>query len=124
MNRLGVVVDLSHVSDPTFWDAVRASTKPVLATHSSARALTNIPRNMTDAMLKAVAANGGAICVSYGSAFLDNAFHKAEEAVWAKKRSGPWNRKLFSLLPGTTPLRPSTELRRSSRKPLFCCVGP
>jgi membrane dipeptidase len=89
MNNLGVVVDLSHVSDPTFWDAIRASRKPVLATHSSARALTNIPRNMTDAMLKAVAANGGAVCVNFGSAFLDDAFHKAEEGVWAKKRSGP-----------------------------------
>ena len=89
MNRLGVVIDVSHVSDPTFWDAVRASAKPVLATHSSARALTNIPRNMTDAMLKAVAANGGAICVNFGSAFLDDAFHKAEDGVWNKKRSGP-----------------------------------
>jgi membrane dipeptidase len=89
MNRLGVVVDVSHVSDATFWDAVRASAKPVLATHSSARALTNIPRNMTDAMLKAVAANGGAVCVNFGSAFLDDAFHKAEDAVWAKKRQGP-----------------------------------
>jgi membrane dipeptidase len=89
MNRLGVVIDVSHVSDPTFWDVVRASAKPVLATHSSARALTNIPRNMTDAMLKAVAANGGAVCVNFGSAFLDDAFHKAEDGVWAKKRSGP-----------------------------------
>jgi membrane dipeptidase len=89
MNRLGMVVDLSHVSDPTFWDAIRASTKPVLATHSSARALTNIPRNMTDAMLKAVAANGGAVCVNFGSAFLDEPFHQAEAAVWAKKRSAP-----------------------------------
>jgi membrane dipeptidase len=89
MNRLGVIVDVSHVSDPTFWDAVRATTKPVLATHSSSRALTNIPRNMTDAMLKAVAANGGAVCVNFGSAFLDDAFHKAEDGVWAKKRTGP-----------------------------------
>src|SRR6188472_4103024 len=88
MNRLGVIVDVSHVSDPTFWDAIRATTKPVLATHSSSRALTNIPRNMTDAMLKAVPANGGAVCVNFGSAFLDDAFHKAEhERVWAKKRS-------------------------------------
>jgi len=78
MNKLGVVVDISHVSDATFWDAIRATTKPVLATHSSARALTNIPRNMTDAMLKAVAANGGAVCVNFGSAFLDDAFHKTE----------------------------------------------
>ena len=79
MNRLGIVVDISHVSDPTFWDAIRATSKPVLATHSSARALTNIPRNMTDAMLKAVAANGGAVCVNFGSAFLDDAFHEARK---------------------------------------------
>ena len=59
----------------------------MLATHSSARALTNIPRNMTDAMLKAVAANGGAVCVNFGSAFLDDAFHEAEHGVWAKKRT-------------------------------------
>jgi len=78
------VVDLSHVSDPTFWDAIRASTKPVLATHSSAREPTNIPRNMTDAMMKAVAENGGAVCVNFGSAFLDEAFHEKEKAVWAK----------------------------------------
>jgi membrane dipeptidase len=89
MNRLGVVVDVSHVSDPTFWDALRATTKPVLATHSSSRALTNIPRNMTDAMLKAVAANGGAVCVNFGSGFLGEIFHKKEEEVFAKKRTGP-----------------------------------
>jgi membrane dipeptidase len=90
MNRLGVVIDISHVSDPTFWDVVRATAKPVLATHSSARALTNIPRNMTDAMLKAVAANGGAVCVNFGSSFLDEAFNKAEHAaVWGKKRPAP-----------------------------------
>jgi membrane dipeptidase len=84
MNRMGVIVDVSHVSDPTFWDAVRASSKPVLASHSSSRALTNIPRNMTDAMIKAVAENGGAVCVNFGSAFLDEAFHEKEKAVWAK----------------------------------------
>jgi membrane dipeptidase len=86
MNRLGVMVDVSHVSDPTFWDAVRASRKPVLASHSSSRALTNIPRNMTDAMLKAVAATGGAVCVNFGAAFLDADFHERESALWAQPR--------------------------------------
>jgi membrane dipeptidase len=86
MNRLGVIVDISHVSDPTFWDAVRASKKPVLASHSSSRALTNVPRNMTDAMLKAVAHNGGAVCVNFGSAFLDADFHERENAIWSKPR--------------------------------------
>jgi membrane dipeptidase len=88
MNRLGVIVDLSHVSDATFWDAVRASGKPVLATHSSSRELTNIPRNMTDAMLKAVAKNGGAVCVNFGASFVDAAFHDKERAIWRKDRSG------------------------------------
>jgi membrane dipeptidase len=88
MNRLGIVVDLSHVSDPTFWDAVRASTKPVLASHSSSRELTNIPRNMTDAMLKAVAQNGGAVCVNFGASFVDAAFHDQEKMLWGKKRDG------------------------------------
>ena len=88
MNRLGMVVDVSHVSDATFWDAVRASDKPVLASHSSSRELTNIPRNMTDAMLKAVAKNGGAVCVNFGSSFVDAAFHDKERAIWAKKRTG------------------------------------
>jgi membrane dipeptidase len=86
MNRLGVIVDVSHVSDPTFWDAVRASAKPVLASHSSSRALTNIPRNMTDAMLKAVGQGGGAVCVNFGSAFLDIDFHEKEGPVWTRPR--------------------------------------
>ena len=89
MNRLGVVVDLSHVSDATFWDAVRASARPVIASHSSSRELTNIPRNMTDAMLKAVAKNGGAVCVNFGSSFVDTAFHDKEKPLWEKKRAGP-----------------------------------
>ena len=72
LERLGVVVDLSHVSDPLFWDAIRAANKPVLASHSSSRQLANVPRNMTDAMLKAVAKNGGAVCVNFFSGFLDD----------------------------------------------------
>jgi membrane dipeptidase len=86
MNRLGIIVDISHVSDPTFWDAIRATRKPVLASHSSSRALTNVPRNMTDAMLKAVGQNGGAACVNFGASFLDEAFHERESAIWAKPR--------------------------------------
>jgi membrane dipeptidase len=89
MNRLGVIVDLSHVSDATFWDAVRASEKPVLASHSSSRQLTNIPRNMTDAMLKAVAKNGGAVCVNFGASFVDLDFHDKEMTIWKKERKGP-----------------------------------
>src|SRR2546426_1449391 len=77
MERLGVLVDLAHVSDPLFWDAIRAAKKPVLVSHSSARALTNHPRNLTDAQLKAVARNGGAACVNFSRGFLDDRFRKA-----------------------------------------------
>jgi len=88
MNHLGVVVDISHVSDATFWDAVRLSERPVLASHSSSRALANVPRNMSDAMLKAVAKNGGAVCVNFGSAFLDAAYGEKEAPIWKTKRAG------------------------------------
>jgi membrane dipeptidase len=87
MNALGMVVDISHVSDATFFDAVRASKLPVLASHSSARALADHPRNMTDDMLRAVAENGGAVCVNFGPEFLDPAYNTAFEA--AQKAMGP-----------------------------------
>jgi membrane dipeptidase len=77
MDRFGIMVDLSHVSDPLFWDAIRAAKKPVIASHSSARALANVPRNMTDSMIKAVGANGGAVCVNFFSGFLDEAHYRA-----------------------------------------------
>lgn len=84
MHRLGVIVDVSHVSDPLFWDAVRYARKPVLASHSSARALANVPRNMTDAMLKAVARQGGAVCVNFGAEFLDERSWIAQRAIRAR----------------------------------------
>jgi len=77
MDRLGIVVDISHVSDPLFWDAIRAVKKPVIASHSSVRALANVPRNVTDSMIKAVGANGGAVCVNFFSGFLDEAHYQA-----------------------------------------------
>ena len=81
MNALGMMVDISHVSDATFFDAVKASRLPVIASHSSSRALADRPRNMTDDMLRAVAANGGAVCVNFGPEFLDAHWHEASEAV-------------------------------------------
>jgi membrane dipeptidase len=65
MNRLGMMVDVSHVSDPTFWDIVNTSTKPVIATHSGCRALANVPRNLTDDMIKALAKTGGVVNVIF-----------------------------------------------------------
>jgi membrane dipeptidase len=63
MNRLGMIVDISHVSDKTFWDTIATSKAPVIASHSSARALVDVPRNMSDDMLRAVSKNGGVVCV-------------------------------------------------------------
>jgi membrane dipeptidase len=80
MNRLGMLVDISHVADKTFWDAIAVSKAPVIASHSSARALTNHPRNMTDDMLRAVAKNGGVVQVNFYNAFLDENYRKAAEA--------------------------------------------
>ncbi|HYL75033.1 MAG TPA: dipeptidase [Bryobacteraceae bacterium] len=71
MNRIGMMVDISHVSDKTFYDALAVSTKPVIASHSSCRALADIPRNMTDDMLRALAKNGGVIGINFGAGFLN-----------------------------------------------------
>ena len=84
MNELGMLVDISHVSDATFLDAVHVSKRPVLASHSSARALSDHPRNMTDDMLRAVRDNGGAVCVNFGPQFLDAAWAKAEAELQAR----------------------------------------
>jgi membrane dipeptidase len=81
MNELGMIVDISHVSDATFFDAVKLSTKPVLASHSSSRAICDHPRNMTDDMLRAVRDNGGAVCVNFGQDFLDQGWHDAWAVV-------------------------------------------
>ncbi len=70
MNRIGMMVDISHVSDKTFYDALAVTTKPVIASHSSCRALSSIPRNMTDDMLRALAKNGGVVGINFGGGFL------------------------------------------------------
>ena len=80
MNRLGMMVDISHVADKTFWDVIATTKAPVIASHSSARALVNHPRNMTDDMLRAVAKNGGVVQVNFFSGFVDEDYRKAMEA--------------------------------------------
>ena len=80
MNRLGMMVDISHVADKTFWDAIAITKAPVIASHSSARALVNHPRNMTDEMLRAVAKNGGVVQVNFYSGFDDARYMEASEA--------------------------------------------
>ncbi|HTE90847.1 MAG TPA: membrane dipeptidase, partial [Terriglobales bacterium] len=80
MNRLGMMVDISHVSDKTFYDAVATSRAPVIASHSCARALSDHPRNMTDDMLREVTKNNGVVMVNFYSAFVDENYRKAADA--------------------------------------------
>ena len=84
MNRLGMLVDVSHVSDKTFRDIVETSTSPVVATHSNCRALTDVPRNLTDDMIRAVAETGGVVCVVFYPGFLDSGWRAKKEAVEAE----------------------------------------
>jgi membrane dipeptidase len=83
LNRLGVMVDISHVADKTFYDALAITTAPVIASHSSCRAIANHPRNMTDDMLRALAKNGGVVMINYHAGFLSEEFRVASE-----KKSG------------------------------------
>ncbi len=71
MNRLGMLVDISHVSDKTFYDALAVSSKPVILSHSSCRAISDVPRNVTDDMLRALAKNGGVIGINFGEGFIN-----------------------------------------------------
>src|SRR5271155_3981955 len=80
MNRLGMMVDISHVSDKTFADALEASKAPLIASHSSCRAICDAPRNMTDDMMRALAAKGGVVQINYHVGFLSQEFRNAEKA--------------------------------------------
>jgi membrane dipeptidase len=80
MNRLGVMVDISHVSDKTFYDALEVSKAPLIASHSSCRAICDAPRNMTDQMMKDLAAKGGVVQINYHVGFLSQEFRNAEKA--------------------------------------------
>ena len=80
MNRLGMMVDISHVSDKTFYDALEVSKAPLIASHSSCRAICDAPRNMTDQMIKDLAAKGGVIQINYHVGFLSQEFRDAEKA--------------------------------------------
>jgi membrane dipeptidase len=84
MNRLGMMVDVSHVSDPTFWDIVNTSTKPVIATHSACRAIANVSRNLDDEMLRALAKTGGVCCVLFYPEFLEPGWSEKKKRVDAE----------------------------------------
>jgi membrane dipeptidase len=98
MNRLGMMVDISHVADKTFYEALAVSEAPMIASHSSCRAICDVPRNMTDDMIKALAAKGGVVQINYHIGFLSQEFRDATKAnadlmksqeEEIKKRCGP-----------------------------------
>lgn len=99
MQRIGMLVDISHVSDETFWSVMKVAKAPVIASHSSARALAATPRNLTDDELRAMGKNGGVVMVNFWSNFLSDEYREAAKAfskkhekeiakVWAMYRSG------------------------------------
>ncbi|MBC7757583.1 MAG: membrane dipeptidase [Phormidesmis sp. FL-bin-119] len=79
MNQLGVIVDLSHVGEKTFYDAIRISTKPVMASHSSAYVFNAHQRNLKDEQIKAIAKNGGVVFVNFYSGFLDSTYTRKQQ---------------------------------------------
>jgi len=81
MNRLGMIIDLSHASDKTFWDVLKITNAPVVASHSCCRALAEHHRNLTDDMLKALAKNGGMVGINYSAGFLNSERDKKQEAL-------------------------------------------
>jgi len=91
MNRLGMIVDVSHVSDKTFYDAISTSTKPVILSHSSSRAISDIPRNVTDDMLRALAKNGGVMGINFGEGFINHKDAEALNSAISSLSSGPEN---------------------------------
>ncbi len=81
MNRLGMMIDVSHVADKTFWDALEVSRAPLMASHSSCRAISNAPRNMTDDMIRAMAKKGGVIHINFACSFLNEKSRTAPPAI-------------------------------------------
>ena len=87
MNRLGMLVDISHVADKTFWDALEANRAPIFASHSSSRALADAPRNMTDEMIVALAKKGGVVQINFNCGFISQRFRNASAANDPKIRA-------------------------------------
>jgi membrane dipeptidase len=85
MNELGMIVDISHVGEQTFWDAIQTTTKPVIASHSNAYTLAPVFRNLKDDQIRAVAKNGGVIQLNFYSEFVDSNF-RAKQSVFMRAR--------------------------------------
>jgi len=87
MNKLGMMVDVSHAADSTFWQVLQTTHAPVIASHSSARALTDAPRNLTDEQLRAIATNDGIVMVNFYPAFIDASWRDGWAATKAHRDS-------------------------------------
>ena len=108
MNRLGMMVDVSHASDKTFYDALETSTAPVIASHSSCRVFSNHVRNMSDDMLRALAKKGGVIHINYYNVYLDQGFADRYAGLTAEKTREDQIESEFS----NQPRRRGPELRK------------
>ena len=87
MNKLGMIVDISHVGEQTFWDVINTTTKPVMASHSSVYTLCHHQRNLKDEQIKAVAKNGGVIQINFYSGFLDSTYNNKKTAFLKKHKT-------------------------------------
>ena len=87
MNQLGMIVDSSHVGEATFWDAIKTTTKPVIASHSNAYTICPVTRNLKDDQIKAVGKNGGVIHLNFFSAFVDSTFQAKNMAFRRKHKT-------------------------------------
>lgn len=123
MNELGMIVDLSHVGEQTFWDAINITKKPVIASHSCSHALCPVFRNLKDDQIKAIAKNGGVVHLNFYSGFIDSNFfkrneifnnrHKAERDSLLKLNAEPYfaDKKLAEKYPDEArALRPPMEM--------------
>lgn len=84
MNQLGMLIDVSHAGDQTFWDVIQTTTKPIIASHSSVYSLVPHRRNLKDDQIKAIAKNGGVIQINFNPGFIDSSFDKKEIAFLAE----------------------------------------
>ncbi len=116
MNRLGMIVDVSHVHDETFWDVLRVSTKPVVASHSCARALSDHFRNLSDDMLKALAKNGGVMGINFYPGFLNAELDRKQQdvvAAVAKRHGLPANPQQWQTLEPARRDKAMADLRKA-----------
>ena len=116
MNRLGMMVDVSHVSDKTFWDIVNTSTKPVIATHSGCRAIANVSRNLTDDMIQAIAKTGGVVNVIFYPEHLE-----PRRGAKRKRKLTPKSLPKFNALPMMRRATSRTKARARSSETRGVC---